>query len=63
MNRVEPFMTFKQAAGALGVPYFKIQRAAKSGSIPTYSLHNKRKLVRLSDIVQTMSAQSVGSGK
>ena len=43
-------ITFKQAAEALGLPYFKIQRAAARGELPTYSLLNGRKYVKLRDI-------------
>lgn len=43
-------ITYKQAADALGLPYFKIQRAAARGELPTYSLLNGRKYVKLRDI-------------
>lgn len=48
-------LTFKAAAEELGIPYFKVQRAAVRGLIPTYSLLNKRKYVRVSDILSRMS--------
>jgi predicted site-specific integrase-resolvase len=50
-------LTFQEAATALGIPYFKIQRAARGGMIPTYTLFNSRKYVKLSDIAAAMTAQ------
>lgn len=55
MTKDEPhppdrLITYKQAADALGLPYFKIQRAAARGDLPTYSLLNGRKYVKLRDI-------------
>lgn len=47
-------LTFRQAAAELNVPYFKIQRAAKAGLIPTYSFLNSRMYVRLDDIQALM---------
>jgi hypothetical protein len=47
--------TFRAASEALNIPYFKIQRAARSGLIPTYSILNSRKYVKLSDILKAMS--------
>lgn len=57
-NTADPdqFLTFRDAATALGIPYFKIQRAARVGAIPTYSLFNSRKYVKLGDILDVMSA-------
>lgn len=56
-NNVDEFnrlFTYKDAATKLNVPYFKIQRAARSGIIPTYSILNSRKYVKLSDILKAM---------
>lgn len=55
----DALLTIKQAASILGIPYFKVQRAAKAGLIPTYSLLNSRKYVKLSDIQKVM-ASSLG---
>jgi len=46
----EPFRTLIAVAEQLGVPVFKIRRAAKRGLFPTYSLLNGRKLARLSEV-------------
>ncbi|HVI30171.1 hypothetical protein [Hansschlegelia sp.] len=48
--------TFKEAADLLGLPYFKIQRAARLGLVPTYRLFNSRKYVRASEILACMAA-------
>ena len=56
-NKSRPILlTFKLAAEELGLPYGKIQRAARAGLIPTYSLVNKRKYVRLEDITSRMAS-------
>jgi hypothetical protein len=48
---VEPLLTLIAAAGKLGLPVFKVRRAARQGLFPTYSMLNGRKLVRLSEVV------------
>lgn len=45
-------ITYKQAADALGLPYFKIQRAGSHGAIPTYTLFNGRRYVKMRDILE-----------
>lgn len=47
----EKLLTLKQAAEALGLPYFKLQRAAKCGLLDTYRFYNSRPLVRLSEVI------------
>ncbi len=49
--------TFKDAAEQLGLPYFKIQRAARQGLVPTYGLLNGRRYVKLRDILDRMTAE------
>lgn len=46
----EKLITLKQASEALGLPLFKFYRAAKAGQIPTYTLFNSRKYVKLREI-------------
>lgn len=53
----EPLLTFRQAAVASGVPYWKILGAANAGLIPTYQLLNSRRYVRMSDIERLLNAQ------
>jgi hypothetical protein len=59
----EPFLTYQAAADVLDLPLFKIRRAAKAGLFPTYSLLNKRKLVRLSEIVTAIERSSKESAQ
>ena len=54
----EPYRTMKEAARLLNMPYFKVQRARKSGLIPTHKLLNSRPLVRVSEIEQAMKSVS-----
>lgn len=49
-------ITYKQAAEAFGLPYFKIQRAAARGLIPTYSILNGRRYVKICDIQALLEA-------
>jgi hypothetical protein len=56
IDDLDKLRTFQDAAAKLSVPYFKVQRAARAGVIPTYSLFNSRKYVKLRDILALMSA-------
>lgn len=56
----EPLITLKEAAEQLGLPYFKIQRAARAGLIPTYWVYNSRRLVRLSEVVAVINGTRQG---
>lgn len=55
VDDLELMRTFRSASQALNIPYYKIQRAARFGLIPTYSILNSRKYVKLSDIIKVMS--------
>jgi hypothetical protein len=59
-SQLERLLTLKAAAEELNLPAFKITRAASAGIIPTYSLYNKRKLVRLSEVVAAINASKQG---
>lgn len=59
-DQPEPLLTYREAAEQLGIPYYKIQRSAKLGIIPTYSLLNQKRYVRASDIIRLM--QHSGDG-
>lgn len=56
----EPLLTLKDAAERLGVPYFKVQRAARAGLFPTYFVYNSRRLVRLSEVVAIINGTRRG---
>lgn len=62
-NDPDRLVTFKEAAYLLNLPYYKIQRAAKRGDIPSYKLFNSRPLVRLSEIAAVIEASKVGGQK
>lgn len=50
----ERLLTIKEAAELLGIQYWKLRRAVKQGVIPSYSLLNTRRLVRISDILRAI---------
>ena len=54
--RFEPLYTYKAAAELLNIPYFKVQRAARSKLFPTYRLLNGRPLLRLSELIAAIEA-------
>ena len=47
ISGVDRLMTMQSAADVLGLPYHKVQRAAARKIIPTYSLGDSKKYVRL----------------
>jgi hypothetical protein len=47
----ERLHTIKEAAALLGLKYWQLQRAVKRELVPSYTLLNSRKHVRLSEIV------------
>jgi hypothetical protein len=49
------FLTLKGAAKRVGVPYWKLLRAANLRLFPTYQLLNTKRLVRLSEVVASMA--------
>jgi len=53
----DAFLTLREAARLLNIPYYKVQRAAKAKLFPTYSLFNRRKYVKLRDILRVMHKQ------
>lgn len=57
---VEQYFTIQQAAIALGVHPWALRRAVKSGAIPAYQPFNRRKLVRMSEVVAAINASRVG---
>ena len=56
----EKLMTLKEAAEKLGLPPFKLYRAANRGMIPVYRFFNGRQLVRLSEVVAIIDASRKG---
>jgi hypothetical protein len=60
--QVEPFVTLHEAASALNLGYWKLQRAARRGLFPRYSFLNGRLLVRLSEVVAAIEVSRQGGG-
>jgi excisionase family DNA binding protein len=60
---IEKLLTLKQAGEILGIPYFKMRRAAKQGSFPVYRFGNSRALVRLSEVDAAINASRDGGHK
>jgi excisionase family DNA binding protein len=52
----EKLYTTQEAASLLNVHAWKIRRAVKKELIPSYTLLNSRRLVRLSEIIAAMNA-------
>ena len=44
------FCSMQEAAEQLGVPLWKIRRAAKSGLLPTYTFYDTKKYLRLAEV-------------
>jgi excisionase family DNA binding protein len=59
----EAFLTFKEAARRLNLPYHQVQRAAKKGLFPSYRPFGRRPLIRLSEVVAVIEASKVGGQK
>ena len=53
----EPFVTVQQLAAALGVKPWHVQRAAKRGDLPYYTLFNSRKRFLLSEVLTAINAK------
>lgn len=58
--KIEPLLTLKDIAARLGLPAFKVTRAAKLGLFPTYALFNQRKLARLSEVIAAIESSRTG---
>jgi len=62
-QRTEQLLTLTAIADVLGVPPFKMRRAAKSGLFPVYRIGNKRALARLTEVVAAVEAASKGGAQ
>ena len=58
----ERLLTIKVAADLLGIHYWKLRRAVKQGGVPSYTLQNSRRLVKLSEVVAAIEASRRGGG-
>jgi hypothetical protein len=57
---VEPFVTLANVAKQLGLPLFKIRRAARAGLFPVYVFGNGRILTRTSEVVAAIERSRAG---
>ncbi len=51
MSSPEKFYTIREMAQALGLPYWKVQRAAKAGCFPVHQFGNSRRLLLMSEVL------------
>lgn len=56
----EKLITLKAAGEILGIPYYKMRKAAKLGLFPVYRFGNSRMLVRLSEVVAAIDRSRDG---
>lgn len=59
-QNTERLFTIKAAAEQIGLPYWKLCRAVKRGLVPSHTLLNSKKLVRLSEIVAALDPSFIG---
>jgi hypothetical protein len=59
----EKLITVKAAAEALGLPTWKLSRAAAQAVFPTYRLLNSRRLVKLSEVLAAIEASRRGGDR
>jgi hypothetical protein len=59
-GHAEKLLTYRATADALGMPYYKVQRAARAGLLPTYRLLNGRRLLKLTDVVAIIDGTREG---
>ena len=57
---VEPLLTIQAAAAVLGLHTWKLRRAINAGLVPSYTLLNSRRLVRLSEVVAVIETSRAG---
>jgi hypothetical protein len=62
MKIVEPLRTIASISEELNLPAWKLNRAAKQGVFPTYTLLNTRRLARLSEVTAAIEATRQGGG-
>jgi len=55
----EQFITLTVAALMLGIPLFKLRRAAKLGIFKSYRVGNRRILVRLSEVIEAIERSAM----
>lgn len=56
----EQLFTLPEAAAQLGVPVSTLRRAVNAGHIPTHTVFNARKRVRLSEVMAAIQEKREG---
>lgn len=56
----EPLLTVPETAAKLGVPVSTLRRAVNAGLIPTHTVFNARKRVRLSEVLSAIEENREG---
>ena len=56
---IEPFVTIKDAAAMLGLPYHLVQRATRSGAFPSYRFDHRIR-VRVSELEAVIERSKTG---
>ena len=59
---VERFITIREAAAQIGVHKWKLNRAVNQGLVPSYRFCNKRRLVRVSEVLATIEKSRTATG-
>lgn len=59
----EKLLTIREAATILGCHYWQLQRAVGRGDLPSYRPFNKRRLVKISEVVAFVQASREGGEK
>jgi excisionase family DNA binding protein len=59
----EKLLTLQEAAEILGCHYWQLQRAVGRGEVPSYRPFNKRRLVKISEVVAFIETSREGGDK
>jgi hypothetical protein len=59
----EPLLAIKEAAAQLGLPYWKLNRAVRQSLIPSYTLLNSRRYVRVSEVLSHISGHGTDTDR
>ena len=57
----EPFLTMKQVAFDLNIPYYRIVRAVNAGLIPHHTLNGSKKYLRMSEVLSSIQKHGGGA--
>lgn len=61
-NTPELLLLIKEAAETLGLPYWKLNRAVRQNLVPSYTLLNSRRYVRVSEVLACISGHDAATG-